>query len=82
MNRASRDMNTYACPLCALDFVGGACHVACPMSSGCAMVRCPRCGYEFVEDGRVARWLRRLFGPRPEALTISGGVDGREGRER
>jgi len=27
------------------------------MSHGCALVRCPRCGYEFVEQG----WLSRLF---------------------
>jgi hypothetical protein len=33
------------------------------MSKGCTMVRCPRCGYEFVESGRfvdmLRRWIRR-----------------------
>lgn len=49
------------CSLCGLEFEGASCHSSCPMSSGCAMVRCPRCGYEFVEDGAVAKLLRRLF---------------------
>jgi Fe2+ transport system protein FeoA len=33
------------------------------MSRGCMMVRCPHCGYEFVESGRLVdmlrRWIRR-----------------------
>jgi Fe2+ transport system protein FeoA len=53
----------YECPLCSTDFKGAECHSACPMSSGCAMVRCPHCGYEFVESGRIVdmlrRWIRR-----------------------
>jgi hypothetical protein len=82
MNETGHDTPTYACPLCALAFVGGVCQVACPMSRGCAMVRCPRCGYEFVEDGRVAGWLRRLFGRRPAAPAATSGADAGEGRER
>jgi Fe2+ transport system protein FeoA len=39
------------------------------MSHGCKMVRCPHCGYEFVESGRfvdmLLRWIRR--GPPPAA---------------
>jgi len=53
------------CPLCAIDFEEHACPPACPMSKGCAMVRCPRCGYEFVEDGTLAALLRRLLRRRP-----------------
>ena len=53
----------YQCPLCGTDFVGADCHSACPMSRGCAMVRCPHCAYEFVESGRftdmLRRWIRR-----------------------
>ena len=56
MNDASHD-----CPLCGTDFDGADCHSACPMSRGCSMVRCPRCGYEFVESGRFADMLRRLM---------------------
>lgn len=51
------------CPLCGTDFEGAECHSSCPMSHGCAMVRCPHCGYEFVESGRITdmlrRWIRR-----------------------
>jgi Fe2+ transport system protein FeoA len=51
------------CPLCTTDFEGAECHSSCPMSTGCAMVRCPHCGYEFVESGRITdmlkRWIRR-----------------------
>lgn len=48
---------THECPLCNTDFEETNCHEACPFSKGCAMIRCPRCGYEFVEHG----WLARLF---------------------
>lgn len=58
----SNDRN-YECPLCGTDFDGAQCHSACPMSRGCTMVRCPHCGYEFVESGRftdmLRRWIRR-----------------------
>jgi hypothetical protein len=32
------------------------------MAAGCAMIRCPRCAYEFVEDGFLARIVRRWLG--------------------
>ena len=55
------------CPLCGTDFEGAECHSSCPMSHGCAMVRCPHCGYEFVESGKITdmlkRWIRRA--PKP-----------------
>ena len=67
-------MKTYECPLCATDFEGAVCHSSCPMSRGCAMVRCPRCGYEFVESGRfldmLRRWIRRGPCPRPDPLRL------------
>ncbi len=54
---------THECPLCGLDFTGEECHSSCPMARGCAMIRCPRCDYEFVESGRLLdmlrRWVRR-----------------------
>ena len=40
------------CTLCGLDFVGDECRPACPLARGCPMIRCPRCGYEFVEVRR------------------------------
>ena len=60
----------YDCPLCGTDFEHAECRSSCPMSRGCAMVRCPRCGYEFVESGKLAdmlrRWIRRSPAPPPE----------------
>ena len=60
-------MKSYECPLCGTDFEGAACHSTCPMSRGCAMVRCPRCGYEFVESGRILDMLRRWIRRAPRA---------------
>ena len=61
------DARNYECPLCGTDFSGAACHSSCPMSHGCSMVRCPHCGYEFVESGRfvdmLRRWIRRAPAP-------------------
>lgn len=57
------DDRAYECPLCGTDFTGAECHSSCPMSRGCTMVRCPHCGYEFVESGKftdmLRRWIRR-----------------------
>jgi Fe2+ transport system protein FeoA len=57
------DDRPYECPLCGTDFTGAECHASCPIARGCTMVRCPHCGYEFVESGRFAdmlrRWIRR-----------------------
>lgn len=55
---------SYECPLCGTDFEGVTCHSSCPMSSGCAMVRCPRCAYEFVPDGSLVAMIRRWIRPR------------------
>lgn len=55
------DATDYTCPLCTHAFSGANCHSSCPMSKGCKMIRCPRCGYEFVEEGIVANWLRRIL---------------------
>ncbi|HEX7151995.1 MAG TPA: hypothetical protein VF618_10945 [Thermoanaerobaculia bacterium] len=58
----------FECPLCSLEFEDAMCHSACPMGKGCAMVRCPRCQYEFVQDGSVSGWFKKLFSKkrRPE----------------
>ena len=52
----------HVCPLCSLHFTGADCHGSCPMAAGCAMIRCPRCAYEVVEDGFLARIVRRWLG--------------------
>ena len=56
----------FECPLCGVDFDGAKCHGSCPFARGCAMVRCPACGYEFVGDGLVTRLLQRLRPARKE----------------
>lgn len=64
-------MNSYECPLCNLEFEGEACHSACGLSKGCAMVRCPRCNYEFVQDGSLASFFRRLISRRKDTHASS-----------
>jgi len=49
------------CSLCGLEFEGSECHSACPMSRGCKMVECPRCGFEFVDESRIVNFVQRLF---------------------
>ena len=60
---------TFDCPLCGLEFEGTHCHSSCPFSKGCAMVACPRCGYEFVQDGPIARFIRRFIAKEPHHAT-------------
>jgi hypothetical protein len=55
---------TYECPLCSLDFEGAVCHSSCPMAKGCRMVRCPRCGYEFVQESTLVDLIRLVFSMR------------------
>ncbi len=55
------DLGPHVCPLCSLDFDGVACHSACPFAKGCRMIRCPRCGFEFVEEGMMVSLFRRLL---------------------
>ncbi|PYQ32151.1 MAG: hypothetical protein DMF56_01575 [Acidobacteria bacterium] len=44
------------------------------MSRGCAMVRCPHCGYEYVESGRFADMLRRWIRRGPEKIAEDGEI--------
>jgi hypothetical protein len=49
------------CPLCSLEFDGETCPPSCPMAGGCALIRCPKCGYEFVEDSAIVALVRRFI---------------------
>jgi len=53
------------CPLCGYEFDENAmhCHTVCAMNSSCAMVCCPQCGYQMVDETKTATasWLRRLL---------------------
>jgi hypothetical protein len=52
----------YRCPLCTVEFEDGwACHTGCPVSSGCGMIRCPRCSYEFVAESRIVNFVKGIF---------------------
>lgn len=55
--------DTHVCPLCATDFHGALCHPTCPMARGCAMVKCPSCGYEFPQESKFINMLTKLFRP-------------------
>ena len=41
------------------------CHSACPMAEGCAIVCCPNCGYQVVDESKsnLAKLLRRVWKP-------------------
>jgi rubredoxin len=53
------------CGFCGLEFdpndADQACD-SCPVSTGCHLVRCPRCGYEMPPESKVGRWLRKKMG--------------------
>ena len=59
----SRETATvFQCALCGTRFVhGGRVCGACPLSAGCDLVRCPRCGYQFPRASRTLERLRRLW---------------------
>jgi hypothetical protein len=47
------------CGACWAEAEGRACHAPCPLGRGCALLRCPRCGYETPAPTRLTRWLSR-----------------------
>jgi hypothetical protein len=42
-----------------LDEAESAC-TSCPLSGGCHLIRCPRCGYEMPPESKLVGWARRL----------------------
>lgn len=51
----------FHCGLCGAHFTHGeqVCG-ACPLESGCLLVRCPSCGYQFPRESSLVAALRRL----------------------
>jgi Fe2+ transport system protein FeoA len=53
------------CALCGYEFDADAlaCHSSCPLASHCAILCCPNCGYQVVDESkaRVASWARRAW---------------------
>lgn len=64
------------CAMCGYEFDATAlgCHTSCPLSKGCAVVCCPRCGYSTVNPARsrLGEWASRLFGSRPAEAAVTG----------
>lgn len=52
----------FQCLLCGCRFThGGRVCGSCPMATGCELVRCPNCGYQFPRSSRIADAFRRLW---------------------
>ena len=51
------------CPFCGWEFdsTDESCHSGCPLSGKCSMVKCPRCGYEFINESRTVDFIKSLF---------------------
>ena len=75
------------CALCGFEFDERAmlCHSQCPLADGCAILCCPNCGYQFVDEAKspLAAWLRRLLArrragaaPRPAAVARRTSIGG------
>jgi hypothetical protein len=61
------DGTGFVCPLCGGRFTHGdrVCG-CCPMSSGCDVVRCPHCRYQFPRSSRIVDFLSGLLTRRKE----------------
>lgn len=59
------------CPLCGFEYdeTQLACQASCPMAElqGCAIVCCPNCGYQTVNEEKsgAAKWLKKWLKPSP-----------------
>lgn len=54
--------SVFTCGLCGNRFThAGLVCGTCPMQTGCALVRCPNCGFQFPRSSRTADFFRRLF---------------------
>ena len=66
------------CPMCGATYAeteGRGCRGGCPVSSGCNLLACPRCGYEVPAQTKLTRWLSKWFGqeaPRVGSTERSG----------
>ncbi|MGE5277509.1 MAG: hypothetical protein ACM3SU_10985 [Acidobacteriota bacterium] len=58
---ATAGATAFTCPLCGCRFEhGGRACGSCPMSTGCDLVKCPNCGFQFPRASRIVAWLRRI----------------------
>ncbi len=74
------------CALCGYEFdeKSMACHSQCPMSAGCAIICCPNCGYQVVDESKAwgVSLLRKMLSRRKRPAPSSAGNDGRDVRRR
>lgn len=58
------------CPLCGARFPGrSACPSGCPLAANCKTLCCPHCGYQFVVESTLARWIDKLRRAPREEMT-------------
>jgi hypothetical protein len=64
------------CQLCGYEFdhTQLTCHTGCPLAHHCAVICCPNCGYQTVDDNqsKSADWVRKVqlwWGKRPTEAT-------------
>ncbi len=56
------EASIFTCALCGNRFThAGLVCGTCPMQTGCALVRCPNCGFQFPRSSRIVDFVRRLF---------------------
>jgi DtxR family Mn-dependent transcriptional regulator/ferrous iron transport protein A len=57
------DATQFTCALCGTRFTHATLVCAsCPLNSGCEVVKCPSCGYQFPRRSRLVDLAKRLFG--------------------
>lgn len=57
------------CSLCGFNFKeaeGESTCKGCPMSSGCELVKCPNCGFEYPRESKFLKMLNKLRGKKNE----------------
>jgi Fe2+ transport system protein FeoA len=62
------------CPLCNFEFdeQDMTCHMSCAFNRQCAVICCPNCGYQMVDESRthIASWLRKRLGAKPKLTLV------------
>ena len=50
------------CPLCGKEFEFSREVCAnCPLHTGCDLIKCPNCGYEFPKGSKLVEFFEKLF---------------------
>jgi hypothetical protein len=48
------------CPLCQHQFDESNACKGCGIVKGCTLIKCPNCGYEFVEESKTLSLIKRI----------------------